>query len=73
MWNVRMYEWLANDRIAAYRREAAQDRRLRLVPAAPRRPEKTPSTARTVAPSSRRALAAAFIGLAVFGMLRRRP
>jgi hypothetical protein len=72
MWNVRIYEWLANERIAAYRREAAQERRLRLVAAAPR-PEKTPSTARTAAPSSRRALAAAFIGLAAFGMLRRRP
>jgi MYXO-CTERM domain-containing protein len=71
MWNVRMYEWLANERIAAYRREAAQDGRLRLVAAPPRRPE-TPSPTRTAAPSSRRALAAGFIGLAAFGMLRRR-
>jgi hypothetical protein len=70
MWNVRIYEWLANERIAAYRREAALDGRLR-VALTPARPE-TPSTARTAAPSSRRALAAAFIGLAAFGMLRRR-
>lgn len=71
MWNDRMYEWMANERLTAYRREAEQDARLRLVEAQPRGIE-TPPTVTTTAPSSRRALAAAFLGLVALGALRRR-
>jgi hypothetical protein len=71
MWNDRMYEWMANDRLATYRREAEQDARLRLAEAQPRGTE-TPPAVTTAAPSSRRALAAAFLGLMALGALRRR-
>jgi hypothetical protein len=71
MWNDRMYELLANERLATYRREAEQDRRLRLAEAQPRGIE-PPSEMTTAAPSSRRALAAAFLGLVALGAFRRR-
>jgi hypothetical protein len=71
MWNDRMYEWLANERLATYRREAEQDGRLRLAEAQPRGIE-TPSTVTAAAPSSRRALAAAFLGLVALGAFRRK-
>lgn len=82
MWNFGMYEWLANERIATYRREASQDR-LGLDAARPRRDEKpapvassggTPEIrgAQNEVPAGRRALAAAFVGLAAMSVLRRR-
>jgi hypothetical protein len=71
MWNDRMYEWLANERLANYRREAEQDGRLRLAEAQPRGTER-PSAVATAAPSSRRALAATFLGFLALGALRRR-
>ncbi|MHB8730338.1 MAG: hypothetical protein ACYDAB_00900 [bacterium] len=63
-----MYEWLANEKITSYQREAAEDQRLRLAETQPR--FVTPSTMTTPVPSSRRALAAAFVGLAAMGVLR---
>lgn len=72
-----MYEWLATERIASYQREAAQDRRFRLDTAQPSSVEAPVARAtgpldhRGGAPSTRRALAAAFVGLAAIGALRR--
>ena len=71
MWNDRMYELLANERLATYRREAELDRRLRLAEAQSRGIE-MPSTVTASAPSSRRALAAAFLGLVALGAFRRK-
>ena len=79
MWNDRMYELLATERIASYQREAARDRQLRDSEAdqAARRRIETPSAAgagaagaQHAAPSTRRALAAAFVGLVAMGALR---
>ncbi|HEV2439513.1 MAG TPA: hypothetical protein VGX97_05575 [bacterium] len=69
-----MYEWLATERIATYQREAARDRQLRDSEAdqAARPRIEAPSAVitGTAAPSTRRALAAAFVGLAAFGGFR---
>ncbi len=70
-----MYEWLATDRIATYHREAEQDRRSRVEAAQPGSVDAPAATATGLAaagraPSSRRALAAAFVGLAAIGALR---
>ena len=69
MWNFRMYEWMATERIARYQREAEQDRRSRSNAVQPGRAEAPAATA-TDATSSRRALTAAFVGLAAIGALR---
>jgi hypothetical protein len=77
-----MYEWMANERIATYRREASLER-LGLEAAAPRSDEKPAAGAmflgsrdtgsgRPVMRSGRRALAAAFVGLVAMGALRRK-
>jgi len=71
-----MYELLATERIASYQREAALDRLLRVDKIAPSRGEAPQATvtgtpgAHNAAHSTRRALAAAFVGLAAFGALR---
>lgn len=82
MWNFELYELMANERIAAYRREAALDR-LRLDAVKSRRGD-GPATvsvaagstdrfgARNDVASGRRVLAAAFVGLAAMAALRRR-
>jgi hypothetical protein len=78
MWNFGMYEWMANERIATYRREAAQDRRRRLLEAIEARRSGKPAAAtdplgaREAGPFTRRAVAAAFVGLAGVAALRRR-
>lgn len=73
MWNDRMYELIAKERIASYQREAARDRQLRDSEAdqAARRRTETPSAVitRAAAPSTRRALAATLVGLAAFRAL----
>jgi len=82
MWNFGMYEWMANERIATYQREASLDRRG--LEAAEPRPDEKPAagamipgsrdtgSARPMMRSGRRALAAAFVGLAAIGVLRRK-
>lgn len=64
MWSLGIYELMANERIATYRREAALDRRA--VNAAEHSREKAPAAPGNVesnVPLGRRALAAAFVGL----------
>lgn len=68
MWSARVYEWLAAERIALYHQEAARDRRRREAA----RPEIVGRAFRREQAPTRRALAAAFIGLAAIGVLRRR-
>ncbi|HEV2359796.1 MAG TPA: hypothetical protein VGZ23_19575 [bacterium] len=77
-----MYEWLATERLASYRREAERDRRAssaaRQDVLARRGGAERPAHAAAGRPSSwewvptRRVLAATFIGLAAIGALRRR-
>jgi hypothetical protein len=66
-----VYELLANERIAQYQREAAQDRQLRsgVVEA---HPIKAPAAVTPGGRSSRRALGASFLGVAAMAILRRR-
>ena len=71
MWTTGLYELLANERIAQYQREAAEDRRLR-AGVVEERPIKAPAAVTTGARSGRRALGASLLGLAAMGLLRRR-
>lgn len=81
MWNVQMYEMLANERMAALRREAAADR-LGLDTAAGgrtagRKEARMARLLKDTAPdpatrSGRLGLAAMLVGLAAAGALRRR-
>jgi hypothetical protein len=66
-----VYELMANERIAQYQREAAEDRRLRSGVVEERR-IKGPAAVTTGARSGRRALGASFLGLAALAVLRRR-
>lgn len=70
-----MYELLAAERIATYQREAEQDRRFHFEAAQPASVEAPAAEATGLvragsAPSTRRALGAAFVGLAAIGALR---
>lgn len=81
MWSLGMYEWMANERIATYQREAALDRLGRDTAAAGR-----PAARREARPAGRRGggvpdpamrsarlgVVASFVGFAAARALRRR-
>ncbi|HLW48172.1 MAG TPA: hypothetical protein VKW09_10450 [bacterium] len=79
MGSILMYELMAEERATRYRVEAEQDRRIALLKAQKtvrhergRASERRGSTAPQGSTATRRSLAAAFIGFASMGALRRR-